>query len=180
MLKSENYHVLESATVELEKLWRQGGEHPNLKKQVQAAVPDLIHLLQTGQYRTRSNALRALREIGGSKAIAPIHALLDDASLGIKRGGVRSLIRSKAARSLGYLKAYEAEDDLINLLRNQEEHLDVRRSAAYALGELNSTKARPYLEEVLKEPKKAPLRAFQEDIQQIINRIIASKKSSQK
>ena len=87
MLRSENGRVIESAIIELQRLWRQGAEQPYLRKHVQSAVPDLIHLLQTGPDQIQSNALRAFREIGGSKAIAPIRALLDDASLGIKRWG---------------------------------------------------------------------------------------------
>lgn len=134
MLKEENCYLLESAITEIK------------NEKVQKAIPDLIYLLKTGGYQTRFNSIESLRNIGGANAVSGLIAALHDSSSGI---------RERAAKSLGWMKACEVENELIDLLCNKKEQIDVRICAVVALGDIHSTKSLSYLEKVWNEEKEA-------------------------
>ena len=90
------------------------------------AVDDLISIATrtTEQETTRSIAIASLGEIGDTQALRPILDFLEDTS---------ETIRFNAVASLGSLGAPEAEDALIQVLRNQHEADFIRIRAAWAI-----------------------------------------------
>ncbi|MBC8230435.1 HEAT repeat domain-containing protein [bacterium] len=180
MLKSDNHRVVESAIVELGKLWELSSESFRLRKAIQATVPELIHLLQIGWYQNRLNAISTLNEIGGSEAITTIRAVFDGNLLDTLSPSLRNHMRGCAATALGRMRAYQSEDALIAAMSNRDEKMDVRRSAMFALGQLNSVKAIPYLEDVLEDAEDVDYPHFQSEIRDVMNRIIASKETTKR
>jgi|GEM_PF-4299869 len=127
MLTTENHHLVESAIIEVK------------KERIYEALPELLSLIQTGGYQIRFNCIEALRELGGDHAVKAILRALTDPSPGI---------RGRAAQSLGWMSAHEAETDLIAMVCDKGEEPDVRIDAVVALGCLRSAEALPYLEKV--------------------------------
>src|SRR5437763_16564472 len=92
------------------------------------AVDDLISIATSTneQEKTRSIAIASLGEIGDTEALKPILDLLQDSS---------DTIRFNAVASVGSLgtAAPEAQDPLIQVLRNPQEADFIRIRAAWAL-----------------------------------------------
>jgi len=103
------------------------GELPGLGE---AAIGPVSRAVKDGTWTTKQEAIRALREIGGAKAVeALIEALGDE----------NSFVRCGAAEALGKTGDRRAVDPLIEALNDRE--VSVRRCALGALGGIGDPKA---------------------------------------
>jgi HEAT repeat protein len=110
------------------------------------ALPHLLPLLQDKHEEIRSSAAQALGELGSSQAMQPLLTLLQDK---------KAKVRSSAATALGQLskitETKEAIQPLTQFLTDYRD-VDVRKSAAAALTQLDPANAEKYLGQLLKDP----------------------------
>ena len=110
----------------------------------QQAVPALLEAARSHHVGLRVSAIEALGCIGADGAGPLLMEMLRDESAGVRRA---------AARALGQVRDGEAEDALLVRLGDSQEHVLVRRAAAWALGRsAPSGSAVPQLTESLDDP----------------------------
>ena len=104
-----------------------------------SAVPALLEALQGEYFTVRSRAALALGKIGDPQALQPLlHALKDP----------EDEVRIAACLALGLFKDPSTFDDITNVLLDDPK-IEVRQSAARALGNTQHPAALPYLMEAL-------------------------------
>jgi HEAT repeat protein len=116
------------------------------------ALPVLLELLDYPDAGVRANIACALGELGDESTGAPLLTLLKDSD---------SLVRIKAAESLGLLNYVDGIDLLAQVLHADNDPL-VRLHAAEALGMLKNIKALPPLVKALDDPDEG-VRAYAAD-----------------
>ena len=130
LLSSRNDPVVESAVKELGSM---------KSRQALTALSQLVH---SGSGNVRFQVIDAMRQIGGKEAVSVIASALGDES---------PRIRSRAAGSLGWMGAKEAEDKLIGMFLAEDEDENVKVNVVLALGNMGSTKAVPILMDALND-----------------------------
>jgi len=101
---------------------------------VQAAIPQLVDLLEDKEGTVRESAVQALGQLNAQAAIPKLVGLLGDE---------KDAVRESAVQALGQLNAQAAIPKLVDLLDYKED--TVRKSAVQALGLLNAKIATPKL-----------------------------------
>jgi len=128
-----------------------GTAHPIIRARVadvlgirrdKTAVPALLDALNGGFYTVRARAAIALGKIGDLKAVEPLLRALKDPEDDVRIG---------ACLGLGYFKAPSTFDEITNVLLDDPK-IEVRQSAAKALGNTGHPEAVPLLMEALRDP----------------------------
>ena len=118
------------------------GELTNMPPDERAdAVPQLITLLGDSDEWVRMAAARALGELHDSRALSKLVATLSDNDWRVRELTVWALSEMKDARAVTALCAVLVSDT----------HVEVRRGAAEALGEIRSSEALPALKQALND-----------------------------
>ena len=107
------------------------------KSQNQNAVSKLLYLFNNKKEKpgVKGAVAFALGQIGDKSAVPALVQALQE------KKKPNALVQSAAARSLGLLKANEATQLLISILSDEKAEADVRREAAFALGEIRDASA---------------------------------------
>ena len=128
-----------------------GTAHPIIRARVanvlgirrdKTAVPALLEALSGEFYTVRARAAIALGKIGDLKAVEPLLRALKDPEDDVRIG---------ACLGLGYFKAPSTFDEITNVLLDDPK-IEVRQSAAKALGNTGHPEAVPLLMEALRDP----------------------------
>jgi len=106
----------------------------------QAAIPDIIRLLDDGDSANRALTVEVLAKLNAQSAIPNLILLLEDENW---------WVRVEVAEALGKLKATAAIPELGRLTRDEFE--DARRAAIRALAEMESVAALPHLAQGLQD-----------------------------
>ena len=107
------------------------------------ALEPLINAMDDEVDFVRISAARALGLLDDQRAVEPLIGLLDEENLNLRSAGVVSL---------GRIGGERAADALVEVLRNRDEELRVRRSAARYLGAMEDGRAVDAMIEVLNPP----------------------------
>ena len=132
-----------NSTVRYNAAWAIGELTRMIPGERAAAVPQLILLLRDSDKWVQMAAARALGEVRDERAGEPLIATLLDSD---------SRVRQMAAWALSELKDRRAVQELCRLLLSDAQP-EVRRGAAEALGEINSSEALPSLKQALNDPE---------------------------
>ncbi len=128
-----------------------GTAHPIIRARVadvlgirkdKSAVPALLDALSGEFFTVRARAAIALGKIGDLKAVEPLLRALKDPEDDVRIG---------ACLGLGYFKAPSTFDEITNVLLDDPK-IEVRQSAAKALGNTGHPEAVPLLMEALRDP----------------------------
>ncbi|HOX46772.1 MAG TPA: HEAT repeat domain-containing protein [Myxococcota bacterium] len=95
--------------------------------------------------RANQKIASALALLGDKQAVEPLLRLM--------RSTKEENVRRSAMRSLGVLKATEATDELLSILKDKSAHQIIRANAVFALGEIADPKSVPALVEALYQEK---------------------------
>jgi HEAT repeat protein/beta-lactamase regulating signal transducer with metallopeptidase domain len=130
-----------NATVRRNAAWAIGELTNMVPGERAAAVPNLITLLDDSDAWVRMAAARALGELRDERALTKLVATLSDDNWRVREVAVWALSEMKDARAVNALCSVLLSDA----------HVEVRRGAAEALGEIASADALPSLKQALND-----------------------------
>ncbi len=107
--------------------------------------PDKDGKKAKGTNRANQKIATALAQLGDKQAVEPLLRLM--------RATKEENVRRSALRALGVLKATEATEELLGLLKDKSAHQIIRANAVFALGEIADPRSVPALVEALYQEK---------------------------